>query len=86
MLPRSMGKRDLASRVAVARGDIPADAVLTGGRVLKGAKSLAKYSKIKNPTLVDASSENSHLDPLTAAPDRNKYLSTVVPFLKKLGP
>src|SRR6185503_10245534 len=27
MLPRSMGKRDLASLVAVARGDAPADAV-----------------------------------------------------------
>jgi adenine deaminase len=29
-----MGNRDLASRVAVARGDAPADAVLAGGRVL----------------------------------------------------
>jgi adenine deaminase len=34
MLRRSMAKRDLASRVAVARGDAPADAVLAGGRVL----------------------------------------------------
>jgi adenine deaminase len=30
----SMGNRDLASRVAVARGDAQADAVLAGGRVL----------------------------------------------------
>jgi adenine deaminase len=34
MLRRSMAKRDLASLVAVARGDAPADAVLAGGRVL----------------------------------------------------
>jgi len=34
MLRRSMGKRDLANLVAVARGDAPADAVLAGGRVL----------------------------------------------------
>jgi adenine deaminase len=34
MLPRSMGTRDLAHRIAVARGDAPADAVLAGGRVL----------------------------------------------------
>ena len=29
-----MGNRDLSDRVAVARGDVPADAVLAGGRVL----------------------------------------------------
>ena len=35
--------------------------------------------------LVDASATESHLDPLTAAPERNRYLQTVVPFLRKLG-
>ena len=34
--------------------------------------------------LVDASSDESHLDPLTAAPARNEFLQTVVPFLRKL--
>jgi hypothetical protein len=34
--------------------------------------------------LVDASSDESHLDPITAAPARNEFLQTVVPFLRKL--
>jgi hypothetical protein len=34
--------------------------------------------------LVDASAAESHLDPLTAAPDRNRFLQTVVPFLPAL--
>jgi hypothetical protein len=34
--------------------------------------------------LVDASATESHLDPLTAAPARNRFLQTVVPFLRKL--
>jgi hypothetical protein len=29
-----------------------------------------------------ASSDESQLDPLTAAPDRNRFLKTVVPFLR----
>ncbi|MBI5106434.1 MAG: alpha/beta fold hydrolase [Solirubrobacterales bacterium] len=57
---------------------------LTGGRVLKGAKSFARLAGIKRPTLVDASSEQSHLDPLTAAPERNRFLTTVAPFLRNL--
>ena len=32
----------------------------------------------------DASATESHLDPLTAAPERNRFLQTVVPFLRKL--
>ena len=34
--------------------------------------------------LVDASATESHLDPLTAAPGRNRFLRTVVPFLRRL--
>jgi hypothetical protein len=34
--------------------------------------------------LVDASNDESHLDPLTAAPARNEFLQTIVPFLRKL--
>ena len=34
--------------------------------------------------LVDASATESHIDPLTAAPERNRFLQTVVPFLRKL--
>jgi pimeloyl-ACP methyl ester carboxylesterase len=57
---------------------------LTDGAVLKGAKSFIKlsHSHAKDDRLVDASATMSHLDPLTAAPDRNAYLKTVVPWLK----
>ena len=33
--------------------------------------------------LVDASKVNSHLDPLTSAPAKSRFLKTVVPWLKK---
>jgi hypothetical protein len=38
-------------------------------------------SRIKRATLV-ADHNTSHLDPLTAAPAKNKFLTTVLPFLK----
>jgi hypothetical protein len=59
---------------------------LTGGRVLRGAKRFIAGSKAprSKSVLVDASADESHLDPLTAAPDRNRFLQTVVPFLRKL--
>ena len=34
--------------------------------------------------LVDGAPQASHLDPLTATPERNKFLKTVVPFLATL--
>ena len=54
---------------------------LTGGRVLRGAKRFMEASRIKRATLV-ADHNTSHLDPLTAAPDRNTFLKSVAPFLK----
>jgi pimeloyl-ACP methyl ester carboxylesterase len=58
---------------------------LTHGAVLKGAKSFVKlsHSPAREAEYVDASSNMSHLDPLTAAPERNTYLKTVVPWLKR---
>jgi hypothetical protein len=58
---------------------------LTRGAVLRGAKSYIKLSgaPAARSKLVDASATESHLDPLTAAPDRNEYLRTVVPWLKR---
>ena len=35
-------------------------------------------------TLVDGAPEQSHLDPLLAAPARNEFVETVVPFLRGL--
>jgi pimeloyl-ACP methyl ester carboxylesterase len=69
--------------------DVPIYALqtsLTHGGVLKGAKSFLKLSRspVRQAKLVDASATESHLDPLTAAPDRNQYLKTVVPWLKGL--
>jgi pimeloyl-ACP methyl ester carboxylesterase len=57
---------------------------LTGGGVLKGAKSFIKlsHSPAADDKLVDASATMSHLDPLTAAPETNTYIKTVVPWLK----
>jgi hypothetical protein len=59
---------------------------LTGGHVLRGAERFIAGSKVprSKSVLVDASSDESHLDPLTAAPDRNRFLKTVVPFLRAL--
>jgi hypothetical protein len=61
---------------------------LTHGRVLRGAQRFIAGSKVPRDraVLVDASATESHLDPLTAAPDRNRFLQTVVPFLRKLRP
>ncbi len=56
---------------------------LTNGRVIRGAKRLRKRAKgIKVYTFVK-DTKQSHLDPLVAAPRRNNFLKTVVPFLKK---
>lgn len=59
---------------------------LSEGRVLRGARAFIAGSRVPRArsTLVDAAAEQSHLDPLTAAPDRNRFLRTVVPFLRRL--
>ena len=58
---------------------------LTGGRVLQGGRNLIKRSKItkKESMLVNADPEQAHLDPLLAAPKKNKFLRTVDDFLRK---
>jgi hypothetical protein len=55
---------------------------LTDGGVLRGARRLKAMSRITRATLVDGAPEQSHLDPLLAAPGANEFLRTVVPFLK----
>jgi hypothetical protein len=35
--------------------------------------------------LVDRSATYAHTDPLVALPDRNAFLRTVVPFLRRIG-
>jgi pimeloyl-ACP methyl ester carboxylesterase len=56
---------------------------LTKGRVLRGARAFAKRSKIRTAKYVSDPAAG-HLDPLTAAPSRNRFLKTVVPFLRSL--
>ena len=57
---------------------------LTKGRVARGARRFARISPIHKPVVVD-DRRTSHLDPLSAAPETNHFLETVVPFLKRLS-
>jgi hypothetical protein len=56
---------------------------LTEGRVARGARRLARISRIPASRVVDDRAA-SHLDPLSAAPERNRFLKTVVPFLRRV--
>jgi hypothetical protein len=55
---------------------------LTSGRVARSARRLARTSRIERPVVVD-DRHASHLDPLSAAPRTNRFLKTVVPFLRR---
>ena len=57
---------------------------LTNGRVARGARRLVSMSKIGTARVVDDRSA-AHLDPLSAAPGRNRFLKTVVPFLRRIA-
>jgi hypothetical protein len=57
---------------------------LTKGAVARGARRLARTSRIPRATVVD-DRRASHLDPLSAAPRTSHFLKTVVPFLKRIG-
>jgi pimeloyl-ACP methyl ester carboxylesterase len=60
---------------------------LTDGNVLAGAERLVDKAKTKpgEAELVNGAPEQSHLDPLTAAPAENEFLETVEPFLRDAG-
>lgn len=67
------------------RIDVPLYAystALTEGRVARGARRLAAISRVPVSRVVD-DRQAAHLDPLSAAPKRNRFLKTVVPFLKQ---
>jgi hypothetical protein len=55
---------------------------LTKGAVASGARRLARMAPIPRSVVVDDRT-TSHLDPLSAAPRTNRFLETVVPFLKR---
>jgi hypothetical protein len=62
-------------------------AALAGTRSLDAARTLAKQSHLPagRLTLVDRHRTYAHNDPNTAAPSRNAFLKTLVPFLKRTG-
>ncbi|MEA2424532.1 MAG: hypothetical protein QOH13_942, partial [Thermoleophilaceae bacterium] len=57
---------------------------LTSGGVLIGANNVKKASKIPRLVTVDDGAGASHLDPVIAPPETNKFIQTVVPFLQSL--
>jgi hypothetical protein len=68
--------------------DVPVYAIqtdLTNGAVLRGARRFVERARTTTAqsTFVNADPQESHLDPLTAAPARNRFLQTVVPFLHR---
>jgi pimeloyl-ACP methyl ester carboxylesterase len=55
---------------------------LTEGAVARGARRLVSISRVPASKVVD-DRNSSHLDPLSAAPRTNRFLRTVVPFLRR---
>jgi hypothetical protein len=61
---------------------------LGAGRVLKGARALARRSGLprRMVTLVDRHTTYDHLDPLSALPADNASVKTVIAFLRRGTP
>ncbi|HVG75204.1 MAG TPA: hypothetical protein VM824_07460 [Thermoleophilaceae bacterium] len=57
---------------------------LTAGAVARGARRLVRMSRIGTARVVDDRGA-AHLDPLSAAPTRNRFLKTVTPFLRRVA-
>ncbi len=62
------------------------ETALGKGRVLRAAKQLAALGRVpkRDVKLVDRSATFAHVDPLTARPEKNDFLKTVVPFLRRV--
>lgn len=58
---------------------------LTDGGVLAGARALVRRATTvrKDAMLIDGDPRYSHLDPLTAAPKKNKFARTVAKFIRR---
>jgi pimeloyl-ACP methyl ester carboxylesterase len=89
------GVRNPAQKVLGVRAthgddlDLPIYAIETSlgaGRVLRGARALARRSHIgrRRLTLVDRHRTYDHVDPLSALPSRNAFVKTVIPFLRRV--
>ena len=86
------GRANPAQRVLGVRAtrgrdlDVPIyafEASLGAGRVLDGARALARRAKVRR-TLVDRSTTYDHIDPLSATAPGNAFVETVVPFLRRI--
>ena len=55
---------------------------LTEGAVARGARRLVRMSRVPSSRVVDDRTA-AHIDPLSAGPRTNRFLKTVVPFLKR---
>jgi hypothetical protein len=85
---RTLGLRAVHGDDLPGRMRIYAFAASLGGtRVLDAARTLARQSGIsrRRVTLVDRSATYAHNDPNSAAPGRNAFLRTLIPFLKRTG-
>jgi hypothetical protein len=82
-------QRLLGVRATHARDlDIPIYAFETSlgaGRVLEGARALARRAGHRRLTLVDRHETYDHVDPLSAAPPVNAFVKTVVRFLRRIS-
>jgi hypothetical protein len=85
-LRRTAAARYLGLRLRHGRRiDVPLYAfstAMTKGRVARGARRLVRRSRIARSKIIDDRG-TSHLDPLSAAPSRNHFLKSVVPFLRR---
>ena len=62
------------------------DTSLGGGRVADATRQLAKQSDVPKSWVktVERTETYAHIDPISAAPSKNEFLKTVVPFLKRI--
>ena len=60
------------------------DTSLGGGRVADATRQLAEQSNVPKSwvTTVKRTKTFSHIDPISAAPSKNDFLKTVIPFLR----
>jgi hypothetical protein len=83
---RNRAQRLLGVRATHGRDlDVPIYAIETSlgaGRVLKGARALARRSDVR-VKLVDRHTTYDHLDPLSAVRAQNAFVKTVIPFLRR---
>ena len=61
------------------------DTSLGNGRVAEATRALAEQAGVpaRKVRTVERTKTYSHIDPLSAAPSKNDFIKTVVPFLKK---